>query len=104
VPSPACCTLDDHCGIDLNNYNGLGCVPLDQPGMPNPACAEVADPSTITMLTPEPVRYEGCCRPNGRCGLVMTLFAPVSFGCVDALAWGFSEADVPCIPSRLGAP
>jgi hypothetical protein len=63
-----CCTGDARCG---GSYGKGDCTELDQPGTPDPAC-----PGETISGYPQ----QGCCRPDGRCGLDLSL---VKFGCVE---------------------
>ena len=66
----ACCrgATDLECGLTFGE--GAVCLPRDVPGQPNDVCPE-ANPGSLTL--------PGCCRPDGRCGVVAE---QVGLGCV----------------------
>jgi hypothetical protein len=85
---PACCDLDSDmmCGAMLDD----GCEALHQKGEPSPSC-----PGTISAVGTE---LQGCCRPDGRCGVL----SQIGFGCVERSdlnpSVGGPLASMPCSP------
>ncbi len=84
-----CCTDDGACGGSLMGE----CTELEQPGDPDIACPLHA--ATVVLL--------GCCRPDGKCGLMSTL----GFGCVErtqlATYAGGPLDEVECGPDGMDA-
>lgn len=60
-----CCTDDDKCGIDVSSFGlGMGCNEMNAPGTADASCPGM-NLAGFFML-------EGCCRPDGTCGVLDT--------------------------------
>lgn len=95
----ACCTTKAECGVAYTPYFGASCIKRE-PVRPN----DTECPTETGLFVPA---LNGCCRADGKCGLVMT-----SAGCVErtaawtALSDGFGSflygdgpfAEVACTP------
>lgn len=74
VAVPACCTDDNKCGLDLSGLGiGEGCAEMNAVGSANAACP------AVNLLGFYPL--EGCCRPDGKCGVLDTF---AGLGCTTA--------------------
>ena len=101
TPIDTCCTADNHCGIQIASdpvptnvpFRG-GCQRLNQVGTPDPNC-----PSFTQLLNaPNGIAIPGCCRPDGTCGLDLSLLGA---GCVQSQKGG---APMACGVYDAGAP
>jgi hypothetical protein len=70
--SPPCCDEDSGnvCGLTVDAMTGA-CEGLMQPGDPDPSC-----PTELSVITTELV---GCCKPDGKCGVISTSL----MGCIE---------------------
>jgi hypothetical protein len=69
---PACCTLQEQCGLDFTALGVPDCLQRDAPGQITAACP-AAD---IFGL----LQFPGCCAPSGMCGVNVNSFLPL--GCM----------------------
>lgn len=93
-PLQPCCPegdAEDACGLDTSVLSVLGvpierqCEPRSQPGERDPSCP--ASPANALPDTGLSVSFEGCCRPDGRCGFLVDRVLGVlnlGLGCVDS--------------------
>lgn len=114
-----CCAADNACGTDTSflALEGGGfaetCQPRNQPGAADPDCP-ATDPipvpvgATTAALDP----FQGCCRPNGTCGVLVNRatfggglisLGDFALGCVDAAPFFPGEAAQPCGAGGAGA-
>ncbi len=87
VDLPACCagTGSDKCGSDLTAaHNLLPAIPAvceeqNQPGTPDTSCPGM----TLPVIN---LPVDGCCRPDGLCGMALDLssLGGPNFGCADS--------------------
>ena len=102
---PACCIDNSRCGIDppeLTIDGGdLPCTEVDQPGNPDPSCfadagidftdsgLDAAQFDASDLLDGGRYTVPGCCRPNGMCGIIVSVpQIGLSLGCVDPSEYG----------------
>ena len=101
---PACCFdypdgplgSDDLCGYQLPKYDNV-CLPLGAPGPEDPVCTDLPGPGGDSL--------DGCCMPNGLCGVIdkdhgLGCMPSAVFGVVDAEFCGTSPCGVYCDIAR----
>jgi hypothetical protein len=86
-PVPGCCTNSGRCGLDLTSVASTigippGCQQLNQPGTVDYSC-----PSLAQILGTAAPDFPGCCRPDGTCGVVMSM-PGLSLGCIQEVYRG----------------
>jgi len=91
--TPCCAGANgDKCGFDVSQFvDGGGCIETNQAGNPDPSCDQTIefDAGQREGGTPDGgFRLRGCCRPNGKCGVIL---GPI--GCGDPS--GFLDAGAP---------
>jgi hypothetical protein len=84
-----CCTDQNQCGLSVELIGG-GCIAGGQPGAQDSECPPV-DLAAFGL----PLTLNGCCRPNGMCGVLDTF---IGFGCADPAAFGQAFEPVSCTP------
>jgi hypothetical protein len=86
LPLPSCCTASLECGLEIMVSNmspfpfASGCQALDQPGRLEPGCPDLG-----TLISGAPGSAQGCCRPDGTCGIDASA---ARLGCVQSLIGG----------------
>jgi hypothetical protein len=70
--TPACCTVDEQCGLDFSALGLAECLQREAPGQITAACPAVDLFGFVS--------FPGCCAPEGLCGLNVNAFLPL--GCV----------------------
>jgi hypothetical protein len=78
-----CCTTEGRCGSGSQRVYGSGCFERDQPGSLSDACPSQSVLVTYDAISDVPVGdyFEGCCLPEGLCGLDTS--ASLGAGCVE---------------------
>ncbi len=104
---PACCFdypdgprgSEDLCGYQLPKYDDV-CLPLGSPGSDDPVCSDLPGPGGDSL--------DGCCMPNGLCGVLdkehgLGCMPSAVFGVVDPQFCGTSPCGVYCDIARTQA-
>ncbi|HVW25080.1 MAG TPA: hypothetical protein VHC69_06890 [Polyangiaceae bacterium] len=95
---PACCTgpKQDRCGVDTSVNGGPGCLEPDQAGALDSICTDMDSTDGSTT-------YPGCCRPDGKCGVIFEMpGGRPRFGCEDPTELGLA-AGKDCTPAACTA-
>jgi hypothetical protein len=93
--APCCAGAgEDKCGLDFSalpiDGGVAGCTETNQPGDPDPSCTPDAGADAGFAL-------EGCCRPEGQCGVLIN-FGAVDLGCVDVSQFADGATQASCTP------
>jgi hypothetical protein len=99
----ACCAgaRGDRCGLDTSVVTELamtGCISPDQPGVLDSICRDIPWPDDPSMTL-----YYGCCRPDGKCGVIYPVSGGPNFGCINPTDIGLA-AGKDCTPAACTAP
>jgi hypothetical protein len=94
VEVPTCCSTADKCGLDTSLLSSVGitfnqvCEERNQPGDANSACPESPPIDVSAGFVIQP--FQGCCRPEGKCGHLLNVAdvtgigqVELKLGCVD---------------------
>jgi hypothetical protein len=90
VCAKACCTADNKCGTSLSGtgmaatfFSGGACNEQNQAGKEDTNCPNLGGTQDAGTTTTNPIagifNYKGCCRPDGKCGLMITT---LGLGCI----------------------
>jgi len=94
VPVAVCCSTANKCGLDTSLLGQVGitfdpaCQERNQPGDANSACPDSPPIEVAPGIVIQP--FEGCCRPEGKCGHLLNVAnvtdagtLAMNLGCVD---------------------
>ena len=95
----SCCTKEDACGLDTNVLALAGatfpdrCQAKDQPGVldancPTSAASSAPFPTGGTVIQVPISGHAGCCRDDGKCGVMVNELSSPAFGVVSKLGLG----------------
>lgn len=87
VQVATCCSSANKCGLDTSLLSAAGitfntaCQERNQPGDANSACPESPPIEVSSGIVIQP--FQGCCRPEGKCGHVLNVADVTGVGTLD---------------------
>jgi hypothetical protein len=87
IEVPTCCSDANKCGLDTSLLSQVGitfnavCQERNQPGDANSACPESPPIEVSGGIVINP--FQGCCRPEGKCGHLLNVADVTGIGTLD---------------------